>query len=80
MNEIGFDRFRIQLIEDYPCSDKYELRQREGYWIRQMGTLNMKVAGRTQQSKDYKELVEYFDNTKGSFGKVKIGDVFEVVR
>lgn len=32
------------------------------------------------ESKDYKELVEYFDNTKGSFGKVKIGDVFEVVR
>lgn len=29
---------------------------------------------------DYKLLTEYFDNTKGGFGKVKISDVFEVVR
>jgi len=32
------------------------------------------------ESKDFKELIEYFDNTKGSFGKVKIADAFEVVR
>jgi group I intron endonuclease len=31
MNEIGFERFRIELIEDFPCTDKYELRQREGH-------------------------------------------------
>ena len=61
MNEIGFERFRIQLIEDFPCSDKYELRQREGFYIRQMGTLNMKVAGRTKQSEDYKELKKEYD-------------------
>jgi group I intron endonuclease len=49
INEIGFDRFRIELIENYPCVDKYQLRQREGYYIREMGTLNMLVSGRTSK-------------------------------
>ena len=53
MNEIGFERFRIQLIEEYPCEDKYQLRQREGHFIREIGTLNMVVAGRK-----YKEYYE----------------------
>ena len=35
MNKIGRTRFRIELIEDYPCEDKYKLKQREGYFIRQ---------------------------------------------
>ncbi len=49
MAEIGFERFRIELIENYPCKDKYELRQREGHYIREMGTLNVCIAGRTNQ-------------------------------
>ena len=49
MAEIGFERFRIELIENYPCKDKYELRQREGHYIREMGTLNICIAGRTYQ-------------------------------
>ena len=47
MNEIGFERFRIELIEDYQCQDRYQLRQREGHFIRQFGTLNQNIAGRT---------------------------------
>ena len=31
MNEIGFERFRIELIENYPSQDKYQLIQREGH-------------------------------------------------
>jgi len=49
MNELGPDIFRIDLIENYSCNDKQELRQREGYWIRQIGTLNKVIAGRTKQ-------------------------------
>ena len=56
MNEIGETRFRIELIEDYPCEDKYQLRQREGHFIREMGTLNMVIAGRTKP--------EYRENNK----------------
>ena len=40
MNEIGHERFRIQLIEEYSCEDKYQLTQREAYFIRQIGTMN----------------------------------------
>ncbi len=43
MNEIGPERFRIQLIEDYSCEDKYQLRQKEAHYIREIGTLNLLV-------------------------------------
>jgi group I intron endonuclease len=42
MNKIGIERFRIELIENYPCEDKYQLLQRETHWIREMGTLNQR--------------------------------------
>ena len=67
MNEIGFERFRIELIEDYPCQDKYQLRQREGHFIREIGTLNKKIEGRTKQ--EYREdnknkIQEYYNENK----------------
>ena len=57
INEIGFERFRIELIEDYPSQDKYQLRQREGHFIRELGTLNKRIEGRTKQEyhKEYNE-------------------------
>ena len=74
MNEIGFDRFRIELIEDFPCTDKYELRQREGHFIRELGTLNQRIAGRTQQEsqKDNKEKIkEYRENNKEHYQDIQ---------
>ncbi len=67
INEIGFDRFRIQLIENYPCEDKYMLKQKEGEYIRELGTLNKNIAGRTihdiQQTIEYKQYQkEYHQN------------------
>ena len=53
MNELGVENFYIELIENYPCNDVYELRSREGYYIREIGTLNKNVAGRTR--KEYKK-------------------------
>ena len=53
INEIGFERFAIKLVEDFPCEDVYQLRQREGYWIRQLGTLNKIISGRTH--KEYRD-------------------------
>ena len=65
MNEIGFERFRIELIEEYQCQDKYQLRQREGHFIRELGTLNQRIAGRTRQEDDRKEYSkEYRENNK----------------
>ena len=42
----GQDKFYIELIEQFPCSTKEELRAKEGEWIRQIGTLNTQIAGR----------------------------------
>ena len=71
MNEIGFDRFRIELIEDYACQDKYQLIQREGHYIRELGTLNKVIAGRTRQERtkeNYESIKEqrqkYHQNNK----------------
>ena len=59
MNDIGSERFRIQLICNYPCDDKYQLRQKEGEYIRNTGHLNKNIAGRTdkeyeQETKEHK--------------------------
>jgi len=37
----------IELYENYPCNNKKELERREGELIRDIGTLNMNIAGRT---------------------------------
>ena len=47
MREIGKDIFYIELIELYPCNNREELRAREGYYIRERGSLNKVIAGRT---------------------------------
>ena len=39
---------------------------------------SIKTVGRS--TPDYKLLEEYFENTKGSFQKVKVGDIYEVNR
>jgi group I intron endonuclease len=56
MNEIGYERFRIELIENYPYQDKYQLIQREGHYIREIGTLNKKIEGRTKK--------QYYEHNK----------------
>ena len=56
MREIGSDIFYIELIKEYPCDNKDQLRAVEGEYIRQMGTLNNRVEARTKQ--------EYVNDTK----------------
>ena len=54
MTEYGSDKFYIELIEDYPCENIYQLQRKEGETIRDMKpSLNMVVAGRTP--KEYYE-------------------------
>ncbi len=62
MNNMGFERFRIELICEYPCEDKYQLRQKEGEYIRNLGTLNCYIAGRDnkQYKDDYKEKIDKY--------------------
>ncbi len=54
INEIGFERFKIELIENYPCEDVYQLRQKEGEHIRKLGTLNKIISGR--DPKEYRDI------------------------
>ena len=43
----------IELYENYPCNNKKELNRREGEIIRERGSLNKNIAGRTR--KEYRE-------------------------
>ena len=49
IREIGEDNIYIELIESCPCNSREELRAREGYYIRERGTLNKKIEGRTNK-------------------------------
>ncbi len=40
MRQLGKEHFYIELVEDYPCEDKYQLTARGQYYIRDRGTLN----------------------------------------
>jgi group I intron endonuclease len=55
MNEIGIDKFYIELIEDYPCENIEQLRSREGHFIRQFDSMkngyNEKLAGRSEKER-----------------------------
>jgi hypothetical protein len=39
----------IELYENYPCENKEQLIKREGEIIREIATLNKRIAGRTQK-------------------------------
>ena len=61
MNEIGIEKFKIELVELFPCTCRIELTAREGHFIRQFDTINkgynQNVAGRTykQYNDEHKE-------------------------
>jgi len=82
MYELNVENFYIELIENFPCNDVYELRAREGYYIREIGTLNKNVAGRThresvdvyqnnniEKHKEYKK--QYWDTHKEKYNEEK---------
>jgi len=53
--------FYIELYEKYPCNDKAELCKREGEIIRQIGTINKCIAGRTKK--------EYYEDNVDKYKK-----------
>lgn len=44
-----WEGIKIELLEDFPCQTKDQLNKPEGEIIRQMGTLNKRIEGRTWQ-------------------------------
>ena len=49
VNKTNWDDWYIELYEDCPCESKAQLNRREGEVIREIGTLNKVIAGRTKQ-------------------------------
>jgi len=71
MTNIGIDKFSISLVENYPCTNKTELLRREGEFIKEQGTLNDNIAGRSHKEwyQDNKEWYiekqkKYYENNK----------------
>ena len=71
MDLIGAELFYTELIENFPCETKDELRKQEGHHIRLIGGLNMCIAGRDKQeykteNKEHISLQskEYYERTK----------------
>ena len=67
-----WDNWYIELFENFPCNSKEELNKREGEIIREIGTVNKQIAGRTykeyyEDNKDemLKKMKEYRQNNKG---------------
>ena len=54
-----WDNWYIELFENFPCNSKEELNKREGEIIREIGTVNKQIAGRTDKEwyKDNKERI-----------------------
>jgi hypothetical protein len=65
----------IELHSFYPCSCKEELDRREGELIREIGTLNDRIAGRTRKEhyQDNKERIKQYskDHYKNNADKKK---------
>ena len=45
MRQLGFDKFYIELYENFKCENIEELHKKEGEIIRQIATLNKKIEG-----------------------------------
>ena len=63
IREFGYEKFYIELYENCPCNNIEELLKREGEVIREIGTLNKVIPGRTQQmweEDNIEERKEYF--------------------
>ena len=52
----NWDDWYIELYEVYSCDNREQLNKREGEVIREIGTLNSQIAGRTDR--------EYYENNK----------------
>jgi hypothetical protein len=89
MREYGAEEFYIELIEEFPCDNIEQLRKREGHFIRDIGTLNHLIAGRTKKEwtdeniehmKEVKHLYyqnnkEYIDERNKEYTKAHMSEI-----
>ena len=79
MSNLGVDKFSISLVENYPCTNKSELLRREGELIREQGTLNSQISGRTikEYVYDNKEKIEEYKKQWTEDNKKYYKDYYE---
>ena len=85
-NKYGYENCKIELVENYPCSSKEELRKREGLHIRKNQCVNKYIAGRTQdeyneenrEQKNAKKMEWYYREKNNILEKINCpcGSVF----
>jgi len=68
-----WDDWYMELYENYPCENKAQLNKREGEVIRDIGSLNKRIAGRTDKQyrsdnadkiKEYKKIYRHENSEK----------------
>jgi hypothetical protein len=62
VNKTNWDDWYIELYEDCPCESKAQLNKREGQIIREIGTLNKRIAGRTTKEfyrENFEQMQQY---------------------
>ena len=66
MLDLGEENFYIELIKETPCENAEQLRAIEGEYIRQYGTLNTRIEGRTKKQyvQDTKEKKSEYDKQR----------------
>ena len=66
MKDFGIEYFYVELLEKVKCNDRIELNQKEGEWIRKIGTLN-----KYKHSGSGLSMKEYYDNNREDILKQK---------
>ena len=63
---LKYDDYEIILVENFPCTSKKELEQREGYYQRNFKCINKLIASRTKKQyyNDHKEQIKLKKNKK----------------
>ena len=74
MYDVGVNNFYIELIENCPCENKEELTKREGFFIRDMGTLNSYIAGRSRKEYSIDNRISLKDYKNNMTRIIKLSD------
>ncbi len=66
LRDKGIDNFYIELYSECPCANREQLTKHEGKLIREIGTINSRIAGRTdkQYQEDNKDKIKEYDKKR----------------
>ena len=78
-SETDINDWYIELYEDCPCERREQLMQREGQVIREIGTLNKRIEGRTDKEyrEDNKDKFQEYRKEYNKFHKDKFKNITE---